>query len=218
MMVHQEQIEDFLRDLSTKLPAGTLRSRRVLQEAESHLNECIASLRSAGMPADEATQEAIRRFGTAKDFVGAFATESPLEPENEKMIRIGLSLLAGLTAVYALLHIGFSIVNVAEDSWSWAQLKLMLGTLILAQGVITLSLLWTKAIDAPGRRLVLFMGSLCLIALGSANAVWTVHLGMTTNDWEYYGLVGGGLLMVQGALTAWVSRPNVHNIQTHSAV
>jgi hypothetical protein len=43
------------------------------------------------------------------------------------------------------------------------------------------------------------LGSLLLVALGAATIVWTLHLALVTGDAEYYMLVYGGSLIVQGA-------------------
>jgi hypothetical protein len=42
------------------------------------------------------------------------------------------------------------------------------------------------------------IGGLYLVVLGSVNIVWTYHLAVMSGDMEYYMILFGGSLMMQG--------------------
>jgi hypothetical protein len=44
----------------------------------------------------------------------------------------------------------------------------------------------------------LALASLCLVALGAAAIVWTIHLSILRGDMEYFMAMYGGSLMLQG--------------------
>ena len=50
----------------------------------------------------------------------------------------------------------------------------------------------------PIRPGILLLGSLFLVAIGPATAVWTFHRALLTGDMEYYMFMYGGSLFVQG--------------------
>jgi hypothetical protein len=111
--------------------------------------------------------------------------------------------------LYALAHILFTLIGTGEQAGWWIALKLVAGLAILAQGALTLLLLWTQSLGGDFYRLILFFGGIGLVALGSASAVWAAHLGLATGDWDGYSAIGSLLLGTQGAVTAWMARPNV---------
>jgi hypothetical protein len=157
----------------------------------------------------DAELEAVRRFGCVDELVKWISEEAPLQPENEPMIRNGLSLLVGTTCLYALAHMLFTLIGAGEQAGWWIALKLVAGLAILAQGALTLAMLWTHSLGGDLYRLILFFGGIGLVALGSASAVWAAHLGLATGDWDGYSALGSLLLGAQGAITAWTARPNV---------
>jgi hypothetical protein len=208
-MKEAHAIERFVNELAATLPAGTLRTRRILREVRAHIEEAAQLLRMEGMPDADADLEAVRRFGCVDELVKRISEEAPLEPENEPMIRNGLSLLVGTTSLYALTHMLFTLIGAGEQAGWWIALKLVAGLAILAQGVLTLTLLWTNRFGGEMPRLALFLGGMGLVALGSASGVWAAHQGLVTGDWDGYSAVGSVLLVAQGAVTAWVARPNL---------
>ena len=99
------------------------------------------------------------------------------------------SLLAGLLIAYSLS--GGEIRQVAI--W-WLLIKVVAGLSVIVIG----ALMWFGTIGdvRPG---LMALGSLCLVALGAATVVWTLHLVVVTGDMEYYMVVYGGSLIIQGA-------------------
>ena len=98
------------------------------------------------------------------------------------------SLLAGLLIMFSLSN---GEIQQAE-SW-WLLLKLLAGTSVIVIGVLT----WVGNIVALKPSLVA-LASVYLVAMGSATVVWTFHLALIRGDMEYYMIVYGGSLFVQG--------------------
>jgi hypothetical protein len=75
----------------------------------------------------------------------------------------------------------------------WTLLKTLSAFSVIVIGVLT----WLASMRTvrPG---LMSLGSLLLVALGTATLVWTLHLALVTSDAEYYMLVYGGSLIVQG--------------------
>ena len=99
------------------------------------------------------------------------------------------SLLAGLLIVYSL-----SGSEIRQAAIWWLLTKVLAGLSVIAIG----ALMWFGTIGSirPG---LMALGILCLVALGAATVVWTLHLAVVTGDMEYYMIMYGGSLMMQGA-------------------
>ena len=122
------------------------------------------------------------------------------------MTRFMLTPVVLLTALYALLHVGFALADSAAPTGG-VLVKLSVASVLLAHGAATLRLLWHAPLPGPLQLFSVWAGGLALIALGSANAVWAAHLGLVTGDWEYYSLVGGAVILTQGVLAVWIVGP-----------
>lgn len=110
-----------------------------------------------------------------------------------KTISIFLSLINSLLAgVILLASLTGSEVREAEFLWLFTKILAALGIIVI--GVLT----WLGSLVAmkPGW---LALSSLTPVALGAATSVWTLHLAMVTGDMEYYMILYGGSLMMQGA-------------------
>ena len=99
------------------------------------------------------------------------------------------SLLAGLLILYSL-----SGSEIRQAAVWWSLTKVLAGLSVIAIG----ALMWVGTIGSirPG---LIALGSLSLVALGAATVVWTLHLVIITGDMEYYMILYGGSLMIQGA-------------------
>ena len=99
------------------------------------------------------------------------------------------SLLAGLLIVFSL-----SGSEIRQAAVWWSLTKVLAGLSVIVIG----ALMWFGTIGSikPG---LMALGSLCLVALGAATVVWTLHLAVVTGDMEYYMIMYGGSLMMQGA-------------------
>jgi len=98
------------------------------------------------------------------------------------------SLLAGLLLAASLT--GSEIRQAA--AW-WLLTKIFAALFVILIGALTF-LGSIRSIMAG----VLPLGSLFLVALGAATIVWTIHLAIMTGDMEFYMVVYGGSLMMQG--------------------
>jgi hypothetical protein len=116
---------------------------------------------------------------------------------NMKTISILLALVNSLAAglVLASTLPGTQLIRLAASVWQVA--KVMASVAIIAAGIVT----WVAASRATNQDLVLTVG-LFLVALGTASAVWTVHLALNGIIKDHMFLYGGSL-MAQGASSIW---------------
>jgi hypothetical protein len=98
------------------------------------------------------------------------------------------ALLAGLLISFLVTSVDF---RVSATWWSMARILLALAVIVI--GVIT----WFGA-AVPVRPGIHLLGSLFLVAIGPATAVWTLHRALITGDMEYYMFMYGGSLFLQG--------------------
>ena len=61
-----ESIQAFLNDIARRMPARSLRARRLLEEFEDHLREKASQLQRQGMNEEEAAAAAIAQFGSSR--------------------------------------------------------------------------------------------------------------------------------------------------------
>jgi hypothetical protein len=125
-----------------------------------------------------------------------------------KTLSIFLSLINSLLAGVILLAT-LSSNEFHEATLIWFLIKVFAAVGIIATGVLT----WigTLAAVRPG---LLALCNLSLVALGAATAVWTLHLAMVSGDMEYYMIVYGGSLMMQGVASLFGFADGPRNITT----
>ena len=98
------------------------------------------------------------------------------------------SLLAGLILAFSL-----SPTEIVQTETWWLFTKMTAAVSVIFVGVLT----WLgSARPVPAG----WMGLCCLflVALGAATIVWTFHLALVSGDMEYYMVLYGGSLAVQG--------------------
>src|SRR5919108_2303732 len=98
------------------------------------------------------------------------------------------SLLAGLILAFSLSP---SQLTQAEAWWSLT--KMTTASSVILVGVLT----WLGS-ARPLRAGLLALCSLFLVALGAATIVWTFHIALVSGDIEFYMVLYGGSLAVQG--------------------
>jgi hypothetical protein len=76
--------------------------------------------------------------------------------------------------------------------------RVLLSMAVLATGVLT----WVAACRETNPAL-LFLAGLFLVALGTASAVWTIHVALSSGAIKDYMILYGGSLMAQGASSLW---------------
>ena len=109
-----------------------------------------------------------------------------------KTISIFLSLINSLLAGVILLA-SLTGSEVHDAMLLWLMVKILAASGIIAVGILT----WLGNISniKPG---LMAVSSVCLVALGASTAVWTFHLALVTGDMEFYMIVYGASLMIQG--------------------
>jgi hypothetical protein len=104
------------------------------------------------------------------------------------------SLAAGLVIAGSLPAI--QVLRPASSVWNAAKVALSMG--VICSGVLT----WIAACRLTNLGLM-FVAGLFLVALGTASAVWTVHLALTSGDIKNDMFLYGGSLLAQGASSLW---------------
>ena len=110
-----------------------------------------------------------------------------------KTISIFLALINALVAGL-LIAFSLSASEIRQAAAWWTVLKTLSAFSVIVIGILT----WLASMRTV-RPVLISLGSLLLVALGAATIVWTLHLALVTGDPEYYMLVYGGSLIVQGA-------------------
>ncbi len=98
------------------------------------------------------------------------------------------ALLAGLLISFLITSVDFRF----SATW-WSMARILLALAVIGIGALT----WIAA-AVPVRPGILLLGSLFLVAIGPATAVWTLHRALLTGDMEFYMFMYGGSLFVQG--------------------
>jgi hypothetical protein len=98
------------------------------------------------------------------------------------------ALLTGLLISFLVTSVDFRF---SATWWSVARILLALAVIAIA------GLSWFSA-AVPVRPGLVLLGSLFLVAIGPATAVWTLHRALLTGDMEYSMFMFGGSLFVQG--------------------
>lgn len=97
-----EPIEAYLDELLVELRLPPRPTRRLITETEAHLRESAQRLERDGMSAVDAEEEAVRRFGSARDVAAAAVASRQIRPQ-ELVAGLAWSALtlasAGLAAV-----------------------------------------------------------------------------------------------------------------------
>jgi hypothetical protein len=104
------------------------------------------------------------------------------------------SLGAGLVIAASLPAI--QILRPASSLWNATKVAFSIG--IIVAGILS----WIAACRTMSQNL-LFLTGLFLVALGTASAVWTIHLALSSGSLKDHMFLYGGSLMVQGASSIW---------------
>lgn len=98
------------------------------------------------------------------------------------------SLLAGLLITFLV-----SSADFQHSAQWWSAARIFIALCVIMIGVIT----WVGSIGVVKPSLMA-LSSLSLVAIGAATVVWTFHRAQLTGDMEYYMIIYGGSLSVQG--------------------
>ena len=98
------------------------------------------------------------------------------------------ALLAGLLITFLLSSVDFQVSSI----W-WSMFRILVASSIILIGLLT----WLDGI-AHVHAGLMACSSLSLVAIGAGTVAWTFHRALMTGDMEYYMIVYGGSLFVQG--------------------
>ena len=98
------------------------------------------------------------------------------------------SLLAGLLITFLLSSVDFQVSAV----W-WSVFRILVASSIILIGLLT----WLDSL-AHVHAGLMASSSLSLVAIGAATVAWTFHRALVSGDLQYYMIVYGGSLFVQG--------------------
>ena len=98
------------------------------------------------------------------------------------------SLLAGLILAFSL-----SPTEVEQAKTWWLLTKTVAASSVILVGMLT----WLGSARSF-RSELMALCSLFVVALGAAIAAWTFHLALVSGDMEFYMVIYGGSLAVQG--------------------
>jgi hypothetical protein len=98
------------------------------------------------------------------------------------------SLLAGLMIAFLLSSVDFQVSAV----W-WSVFRILIASSIILIGLLT----WLDSL-AHVHAGLMASSSLAMVALGAATVAWTFHRALMTGDVEYFKIVYGCSLFVQG--------------------
>jgi hypothetical protein len=114
------------------------------------------------------------------------------------------ALLAGLILAFSL-----SPTEIRQTQAWWSLTKVTAASSVILVGLLT----WLGS----ARRLSLGLMALCslfLVALGAATGVWTFHLALVSGDIEFYMVLYGGSLIVQGMASLFGFAGESRNLTT----
>ena len=111
------------------------------------------------------------------------------------------SLLAGLILAFSL-----SPTEIHQTEAWWSLTKVSTASSVILIGMLT----WLGSARTVSMRLIALC-SLYLVALGAATVVWTFHLALVSGDIEFYMLLYGGSLAVQGMASLFGFAEKVSN-------
>ena len=112
------------------------------------------------------------------------------------------SLMAGLILAFSL-----SPTEISQAAAWWSFTKIAAASSVILVAVIT----WVGNARTASAGLI-SLCSLFLVALGAATIVWTFHLVLVTGDMEFYMVVYGGSLIVQGMASLFGLAGDARNI------
>ena len=114
------------------------------------------------------------------------------------------SLLAGLILAFSL-----SPTEIVQTEEWWSLTKMTAASSVIFVGMLT----WFGSARTIRAGLIALC-SLYLVALGAAIIVWTFHLALVRGDLEYYMVLYGGSLAVQGMASIFGFAGDTRNVSS----
>jgi hypothetical protein len=209
-------IAALLADLARELPADLPARGRILAEVEDHLVQSAERLTRDGLSRSEAEMEAVARFGDPADLAAVFVSIAPAGTGSDRtdapltgwqQVASTAALAAGAVAALGLTGLGvWALVDPDLAEGRLPRALTLLAVAILA-AVVGGMLVMRRRLDLGGRLRASSLGPLALVPLGVAAILFTLELGQSTGDYEWYGAGIGVALIAQGLLAAWLLQP-----------
>jgi hypothetical protein len=114
------------------------------------------------------------------------------------------SLLAGLILAFSL-----SPTEIVQTEEWWSLTKMTAASSVIFVGMLT----WFGSARTIRAGLIALC-SLYLVGLGAAIIVWTFHLALVRGDMEYYMVLYGGSLAVQGMASIFGFAGDTRNVSS----
>ncbi len=119
-----------------------------------------------------------------------------------RTISILLALINSLAAGLVITSSVTQVETIRQAASLWLLTKVLSSLGVIACGI----LIWVAAGRSARQSLIVTAG-LFLVALGTASAVWCIHLALVSGYLEDPMLLYGGSLMAQGSSSIWTLLP-----------
>ena len=203
-----DPIDQYLDLLKQRLPAADPRALQLVEQAERDLRASAQRFTDGGWTREEAAAQAIAQYPSIDALARRFAMDAAFSVSVSGPVKLGVSLIVAAAGLLALVSVGFALG--AQDRVPIERIgTVALSLAVVGHGAITLQLLWSKRQRLGAQRALVFIGGLAIAVLGGFVAVWSIHLGATSGDWEVYTLLYGPVIALQGGLAAWVALPRI---------
>ncbi len=203
-----DPIDQYLDLLKRRLPKDDPRAARLSQEAERDLRAAAERFAAGGWTREEAAAQAIAQYPSLDALARRFALDAAFSVSVSRPVKLAGTLTVVLVGLFAVASLVFAPGFPGRGLGGWIGGSI-LALAVLGHGLVTLQLIWSKQPDLRKQRGLVFLGGLALAVVGGFIAVWSLHLGSSTGDWEGYALLRGPLIALQGGLAAWVALPRI---------
>jgi hypothetical protein len=179
-----------IRTLERLLPTHA-RSRRILEEASAHLDDCVEALTEQGLSAEEASAEAARRFGDP-EVVANQVKEIIIMEQDAFRRRMALLTVTPSVAVAGLFAVAMTVMSTLVHPNPGYLAVVAVGALVIlgACGLCARQV-FSSPTDRGPRAASLRFASLAAGLVGIAVCVGTAIRTLTTGDGDGYAAVGG---------------------------
>ncbi len=109
------------------------------------------------------------------------------------------SLLAGLLITFLISSVDFQV----SATW-WSVFRILIALSVILIGLLTLADGVARVSPGP-----MGLSSVALVAIGAGTIVWTFQRAQITGHMEYYMIVYGGSLFVQGVALLFGTSQNI---------
>ena len=188
--MNPDPLAGVIRTLEDLLPDHS-RSRRILEEANAHLQDCVDALVEQGLSIDDAGAEAARRFGDPA-IVANQVKEIIIMEQDVFRRRLALLTAAPSMLVACLFAITTTVMSVLFHPNPGYLAVVGIGAIVvLGECGLCARQIFSSRSDRSARAPSLRVASLAAGVVGIAVGVGTAIRTVTTGDGDGYAAVGG---------------------------